>query len=111
MKYREHDVVIVNTGDTMNAHKPGCRDILRDENYSGNPSWPATIRDYHDLVLEIYGPNSGSYFRECGYTMLDWDQWGADIQIMPCAGSIAYNIPTITDDDRAERYGDDREDV
>lgn len=114
MQYREHGVTFINDGTNINIHKRGCADIKRDARrafYADDGGWDATIRDFHDAVLEVYGPNAGSYFVECGYTMLDWEDYGHDIVVKPCCGSISYNIPTITDDDRAERYGDDREEV
>ena len=117
MKFREYDVVITSPscGDgIMRVHGPGCRDIERDLmtpfGKDEHGRWPATVRDFHDVVLEVYGPNSGSYFRECGMTMLDWAGFGADIHVMPCVGPLPYDLP-ISDDDRAERYGDDRGDV
>lgn len=107
MKYRERDVVIVYHGD-ITAHRPGCRDIARQVERSHGTWWEATVRDFHDLVLAIYGPNCGSFFHECGNTMLDWAQYGEGIHVAPCVGQLTYDITTITADDRAARWGDDR---
>lgn len=108
MRYRERVVVIVNHGD-MTAHKPGCRDIER-QCAGGRAHWwtETGIRDFHDVVLAVYGPNAGSFFRECDDTMADWEQHAGYIHVAPCMGGLSHDITGISADDRALRWGDDR---
>lgn len=104
--------MIVNHGD-LTVHRPGCRDIERQcgigAGFQSGHWWDESgIRDFHDIVLAIYGPNAGSFFAECGDTMLDWEQHGGSINVAPCVGALSYDLPGISDDDRALRWGDDR---
>jgi hypothetical protein len=114
--HAEHDIAILYCsvysadGGQIIVHKAGCRDIDRDRRRFHASVEPTIVRDIHDIVLDIYGPNSGSYFAEQGLTIEDWAEYFVDIDIKPCVKGLPYDIAEITTDDRAARYGDDRED-
>jgi hypothetical protein len=106
----EHSVTLVCSDKGTEVHKHHCRDTEKAEEW-GYSVWDADVRDVHDVVLETYGPNSGSFFAENGGTVLDWQDFN-DVRLMPCVKAlrIPFDLPEISIDDRVARYGDDRRD-
>ena len=78
------------------VHKPGCRDIRRDTQKYGDydGDWVETVSTLKDVCDLFWGPDRGSYYRECS---LDpetaWETYHQEnVHFCPCASDIHKQI-------------------
>jgi len=96
----------------FDVHKAGCRDVVRGKyELHGQPPHVYTVSDELDCLLAVYGPACGSYFNEMDLTIEDVCERGAyagNTNVVSCAAALPDKWGSITVDERAARWGDDR---
>lgn len=110
--FRVHIEMNDRTG-TFDIHKAGCRDVTRSGKYEQYGAEPIvyTVSDELDCLLAVYGPACGSYFNEMGLTIEDVcerDAYAGNTNVCACAAALPDRWSSITVDERAARWGDDR---